>query len=63
MKCKVKIQTTIEIDWEPENDNGEILEDEGEITRDLYQQVKDNPMRFIDKTWPEPEFFVAVSKG
>lgn len=63
MKCRVKIQTMIEIDWEPEDDNGDLLKYEGEIIRDLYQHVKDNPIRFMDKTWPEPEFFVAVSKG
>lgn len=60
MKCKVQIQTTIEIDWEPEDVTED---DEGEIIRDLYRHVKNNPMRFMDKTWPEPEFFVAVSKG
>jgi len=57
MKFKVKIQTEIEIDWEADDS-----EDELEIACDLYLHVKDNPIRFMDKTWPEPKFFVVVTK-
>ena len=58
MKFKVKIAVEIETDWEACDS-----EDESEIARDLYLYVKDNPIRFLDKTWPVPEiFFVGVTK-
>lgn len=61
MKCKVNIRATIEINWEPED----VSEDnEGEIIRDLYEYVKNDPIRFMDKRcWNPEEIFVAVSKG
>lgn len=57
MKLNVVIQTKIKIDWEIET------EDESEIIRDLYEYVKENPIGFMDDVYPEPKFFVAVSKG
>ena len=59
MKCKVNIRATIEINWEPEDVSED---DECEIIRDLYEYVKNDPVRFMDKTWPVPEFFVGVTK-
>lgn len=58
MKLIVKIQTKIEVNWDVDD-----FEDEAEMIRELFNLVKDNPIRFMDKTNPEPQFFVAVSKG
>lgn len=58
MKLIVNIQTKIEVNWDVDD-----FEDEASMIRELFNLVKDNPIRFMDKTYPEPQFFVAVSKG
>lgn len=58
MKFKVKIMTEIEV----ERDMFDETETEEELILDLFLQVKENPIQFMNRTWPEPEFFVGVTK-